>query len=90
MLRERMAGICDTVESFVLPTFLAFQEVTPNIRALLASMAPWWGAYSWSPEPPPNVDEHCMLGCLPSSPLDVIFPFPPCAVHCQIAWPWSL
>ncbi len=75
MLRERMAGICETVGSSVLPTFLAFQEVTYNMRALLAAMAPWWGAYSWSPEPPPDVHDYVMLGCLPSSHSNLICPW---------------
>ena len=63
MLRERMAGVCKGVQSRGrLPTFLAFQEVTPNIRALLAAMAPWWGAYSFSPEPH-DMEYYVMLGC---------------------------
>ena len=64
MLRERMAGVCKTVKARGLPTFLAFQEVTPNIRALLSAMAPWWGKYRFSPEPP-DMQDYVMLGCLP-------------------------
>ena len=64
MLRERMAGVCNLVQSRGLPTFLAFQEVTPNIRALL-SMAPWWGRYCFSPEPA-DMEYFTMLGCVPA------------------------
>ncbi len=68
MLRERMAGVCKGVQARGLPTFLAFQEVTPVIRALLAAMAPWWGAYSFSPEPP-DMEYYVMLGCLLTLPV---------------------
>ena len=64
MLRERMAGVCKGVQARGhLPTFLAFQEVTPVIHALLAAMAPWWGAYAFSAEPP-DMEYYVMLGCL--------------------------
>ena len=78
MLRERMAGVCKGVmRARPLPAFLAFQEVTPNVRALLASLAPWWGAYRFSPEPP-DFEYYTMLGCVPARAAPAHAPCNPC------------
>lgn len=39
-VQERMQGIADIITTAGYPTFLCFQEMTPRIMAIFASM-PW-------------------------------------------------
>jgi len=39
-VQERMQGIADVITTAGYPTFLCFQEMTPRIMAIFASM-PW-------------------------------------------------
>lgn len=49
-VQERMQGIADVITTAGYPTFLCFQEMTPRIMAIFASM-PWWQRYVCSPAP---------------------------------------
>ena len=59
-VEARMAAIGRIIEAAGRPTFIALQEVTPTIQALLAA-APWWRAYAASPPPSDDAAYYTLL-----------------------------